>query len=141
MRIEDIPVDVMWVSFIKMSGVAVGIETYSKVKTIIEKYPEWFPQETIYNSIPQEVKELFEKEKSELNDSFYPRKEWDITPGEGLVAWVNRQPVDTTIMAEKSLSEALNYIFTEKPAKEKQYKTALKSLHNKHYKKYKYKFE
>ena len=141
MKIEDIPVDVMWVSFMKMSSIAVGIETYSKVKAIIEKYPEWFPQETIYNSIPQEVKELFEKEKSELHDSFYPRKEWDITPGEGLVAWVNRQPIDTTTITKKSLSEALNHIFTEAPAKKRQYLSALRKLHNKHYKKYKYKFE
>lgn len=141
MRIEDIPNDVMWVSFMKMSQTAVGIETYRKVQDIIEKYPEWFPQEHIYNSIPEAVKILFEKEKSELHNTFFPRVAMDIIPGEGMMGYMDRVNEINMSLPVKTVQESLNYIFEEHPKKEKAYREALLKLHNKHYKKYKYKFE
>lgn len=135
-----IPDEVMWVNMLQMCTKHVGVETYTKIQNIIDKYPQWFQQEHICRNIPQEVKDDFERESSVLRYSFYPRTEMDIKDGEGISGWIKRQPVDITPITEKSLKAALNYIFVEKPEKEKRYQKALEVLHNKHYKKYKYKF-
>ena len=138
MKIKDVPQEVIWVTMLPKY---VGAEVYKEAQRIIEKYPEWFPQEHIYNSIPEAVKILFEKEKSELHDNFFPRVVMDRVPGEGVGSYMDRVDAINRELPVKTLEESLRYIFEERPKKEKAYRKALVKLHNKHYKKYKYKFE
>lgn len=46
----------------------VGRETMERIRTIIDKYPEWFPWEHKYKSIPQEVHDAYHKEKYSKQD-------------------------------------------------------------------------
>lgn len=45
------------------SGGMVGLGTYNRMKDIENRYPEWFPWETKYKSIPQEVHDAYLDEK------------------------------------------------------------------------------
>ena len=139
MKLENIPNEVAWVWAIQMSKSPVGMETYNKVQDVIDRYPEWFQQEHVYRNIPQEVKDSFESEKDVLHLSFFPRKEMDIKPGEGIFNWMKRQ--EPVVLLKKDAEESFRRVFVELPAKEKDYKKQLKQLHLKHFKKYKYKFE
>lgn len=63
MNAINIPQDVSWVWAIKYSRVAVGIETYNRIEEIIKEYPEFFPWENKYASIPNCVHEAYRNEK------------------------------------------------------------------------------
>jgi len=138
MTVEEIPQDVLWVMTLPKY---VGGETYYKAQMIIGNYPEWFAQEHIYNSIPEEVKVEFETEKFVLYESFFPRVQIEHIPGEGIIGYCDRVNEINRSLPQKSVEESLNYIFVEKPKKEKAYRKDLVKLHNKHFKKYGYLFQ
>jgi hypothetical protein len=117
----------------------VGYTEYKKVEDIITKHPSFFPQEIIYRSIPQEVKDLYEKEATALRNRIFPPVEMNIKPGEGISGWAQRQVPTPLKMFD--LKESLYYIFEERPKKDREYQKGLKDIHNKHYKKYKLEFE
>lgn len=66
MEVKDVPSEVYWVWICSLSPV--GRETYEECQKIIGQYPEWFPWEHKYKSIPKEVHDAYWNEK-------YP--DWD----------------------------------------------------------------
>lgn len=58
MNIQEMPEEVIWASFITLNPI--GLDTYIKVKEIMKKYPEYFPYETLYDSIPEEVHKAYQ---------------------------------------------------------------------------------
>lgn len=141
MEVGDVPQEVMEAAMIMAYRPMVGLEVYNKVEAIIDKYPEWFPQEHIYRSIPEAVKELFEEEKRELYDTLFPVVDVGYVPGEGVMSHIRRVEEYSKTLPVKTLEESLRYLFEERPKKDREYHNKLKALHNKHYKKYKYKFK
>jgi len=142
---KNIPNDVLWVWAINASTPYVGSETYEKIQRIVDENPKYFVQEHIYRSIPQEVKDSFNTESISLYSKFYPPILTDREDGEGWSDWHKRQPVNTYDSTKginaKELEKNLNYVFVEKPQKDKEYKKELKKLYDKHFKVFKYKFE
>jgi hypothetical protein len=139
--INSVPKEVIEVWGYQMSKQSIGMETYKRLQDTIETYPEYFPQETIYKTIPQEVHDKYYEEKKELRLKFYPRKESDIQPGEGLWDWARRQeaaPIKITNLDIKELAEKIS---VTAPKIKKQYETEKRKLWNKHYKKYKLRYE
>lgn len=120
----ETPLEVVWVWAV--SGNPMGQETYDKIRKIIKKYPEWFPWETKYNSIPQEVHDAYKGE-------VYPEKEVkkDVTPkvivytGERVML---KDMVDT-------IQEYFNRQYQRKMDKRVE-KDRLRKIWNKHYSKY-----
>lgn len=85
MILQDTPNEVLWVL---LSPKMVGSDTYEEIERIIAKYPEYFPWETKYNSIPKEVHEAYIKEK-------YPDRDKPIvctSDGGGLYSKIKSEP-------------------------------------------------
>lgn len=59
---SDIPSEVWEAVYIASCG-AVGLEMYNRYQEIVKKYPEHFPWETKYNSIPSEVHKAYAIER------------------------------------------------------------------------------
>lgn len=108
----------------------VGRETMERINTIIDKYPEWFPWEHKYKSIPKEVHDAYYKEK-------YPNP--DFKPlVKGIYEQMKEQPRETTFTIN-SLREIFNRLFDDDNEKAllRQYKKQQdKELWDKHYSKY-----
>ncbi|MBC7845579.1 MAG: hypothetical protein H7Y10_03705 [Flavobacterium sp.] len=135
---NNIPEEVLWVVAITgpYNGTFhCGLELYQKINSIIDKYPEYFPQEHIYKNIPQSVKDLFSSEKYELykkNNPFYN----DIKEGEGLVAFIERKNQESINKPKENLIDVILRMNND----EQEYQKQLEILHNKHFKSYGYKF-
>jgi len=136
---KDIPFEVIEAQCLLFLKNPVGMETYKRVEDTVKKYPEYFPWETKYNSINKSVHENYDKELSVLFDSFYPRTPMDIKPGEGIVAWESRQKV--VKWGEPVDFDELSKNLTNKLNKDSDFKIAKKILWDKHYKKYKLKYQ
>lgn len=135
MKFEDIPNEVLWVLALPR---LVGSDTYKKAEEIIAKYPEYFPWETKYNSIPFEVHKAYNKEK-------YPDRDKPIPTGEGLIAEMKKSEIKHyNDYLGKSFQEIwddlLNMEHQIRVKEAKRYKEA-KKLWDKHYKKYNLKFK
>lgn len=65
---EKMPPDVLYLLAIKSVGGTIGVSLYNE---ILEKHPEWFPEETEFRrkwgAIPQQIKDAYFKEVSEIN--------------------------------------------------------------------------
>jgi hypothetical protein len=140
MNLENIPNEVIEVWAYQMSKQPVGTEPYKRLQDTINKYPEHFPQEHIYNSIPNEVHIKYREESIALRLTFYPRKESDIQEGEGIYSWVRRQQPVPLKITNLDLQKLAEKVFVTAPKIKKEYETAKKKLWNKHYKKYKLKY-
>lgn len=106
----------------------VGRETMERVRTIIDKYPEWFPWEHKYKSIPQEVHDAYYEEK-------YPKRDLEL-PSKGIYEQMKQTPVSFTI---DSLCELFDKLYDDNDEKAllRQYKRQKdKELWDKHYSKY-----
>jgi len=136
MKFENIPFEVLKVSLYKGVNRYVSAETYKRLQATIDKYPEYFPWEHKYKSIPQEVHDLYHKEEIELYYSHYPRSGGGMKEGEGIVAYMRRVQEENKNKPVKPLVEVIEDVFT----KENQYNILKKKLWNKHYSKYKLKY-
>lgn len=88
LQYNDIPSEVSWALVIIQTNQEIGCDTYEEIERIIAKYPEYFPWETKYNSIPKEVHEAYIKEK-------YPDRDKPIvctSDGEGLYSKIKIEP-------------------------------------------------
>ena len=133
MNLQDIPNEVLWVYYIEKYVHYVGSDTYDKATEIIAKYPEYFPWETKYNSIPKEVHEAYIKEK-------YPDRDKPIPVGEGLIAEMKKSKVkyynDYLGKSFDELWQDLLNIEQQIRVKEAERYKKAKKLWDKHYKKY-----
>lgn len=64
-KVREMPEEVAWyaVAYGLSRGIGVGRKFIERMQEIEEKYPEWFPWEQKYKSIPKEVHEAYRKEK------------------------------------------------------------------------------
>lgn len=136
---KDLPVNVIEAMFHLSNGSQVGLETYKRVEETVKQYPEYFPWETKYNSIDSSVHEKYEEKLSSLFNSFFPPTPMDIQPGEGIYAWSMRMN-EVSLKNQEPFSTKTIKAFTDKINKQYEFKKAKEKLWNKHYKKYKLKY-
>jgi len=108
----------------------VGRETMERVRIIIDKYPEWFPWEHKYKSIPQEVHDAYFAEK-------YPKPDFKSST-KGIYEQMKEKPVNTNLTID-SLRDMLNKLFDydrERALIREYEKQKDKELWDKHYSKY-----
>lgn len=127
----DAPNEVVWVIMIQGMKQPVGLKTWEEMKRIIDKYPEHFPWEHLYNSIQQEVHDAYRD---------------DIQPGwrEPLV-WAKKTEDPTPIIlrsnyTDKELMDMIDEFLADKDIEEEKYyqdKKRKKTFWKKHYGKYK----
>lgn len=139
--INNTPKEVIEVFAHLMLKRPVGEETYKRIQETINKYPEYFPQQHIYNSIPKEVHSKYSEEKLNLYYSFYPKKDSDIKLGEGIYSWVRRQEPVPLKITNLDIQELAEKVFVTAPKIKKEYEKEKRKLWNKHYEKYKLRYE
>lgn len=139
--INNTPKEVIEVFAHLMLKRPVGEETYKRLQETINKYPEYFPQQHIYNSIPKEVHQKYQEEKLNLYYSFYPPSGAGMKEGEGLVGYMDRIQEENKNKPQKSMKEVIVEIFETAPKIKKEYEKEKRKLWNKHYKKYKLRYE
>lgn len=136
---EDIPSEVWWVFSILMSGHPVGMKTCNEIHAIIEKYPEHFPWEHLYKSIPESVHDAFSREC--YPERYRPFEEVfaDVNSQKGLMQQIRDTPLFKTPSTQQELIQMFdNYEkrlrddHNKKIAEQKR----IKSIWDKHYKKY-----
>lgn len=123
------PEEVQKVWVIQMMGSPIGSDLYKEVQDIISRNPKYFPYETAYNKVPQEVHEAYfdEMRKSTIDtfESFFGDKEE-----------IKQTPKPTEVKTLKEILEDLiaqdakNRKIREDETKRK------KEIWDKHYKKY-----
>ncbi len=128
MNIEQIPSEVQEVWVWKTIGMC-GSETMGRINTIIDKYPEYFPWEHTYKSIPQDV-----------HDSYYEERFGGIVSnGKGLWERLNEKPKKSKKNKEISLTEAIAEMFKSQERqkrREKREYNKKKKLWDKYYKQF-----
>lgn len=102
-NLDDMPIEVLWVFNVKLMGVC-GSSTLDEVNRIIEIYPEWFPWETKYNSIPEEVHRMYRDELDPGWDKPIEFKKRSKV-GEGLYAMVVRS---NTVQRQSKISDIIS---------------------------------
>jgi hypothetical protein len=136
MNLENLPYEVIEVIAYQMAKRPVGLETYNKIKETIDKYPQYFPWEHLYNSIPSEVHARYNAEELSLYYSFYPPSGGGMKQGEGIVAYASRLNEENKNKPTQSLEECIKDMFQASVKRKKQYEKEKKKLWDKHYKKY-----
>ena len=133
---NNIPNEVIWASMLMQMNSSVGQDIANKVYEIIKKYPKYFPWETKYNEIPEEVHLQFREELLILQDRFFPSPSYS---NKGLYHQLREIAVHQPLITPEYLRESFeamkangdkHLLFT----KEK------KKLWNKIYSKYKLKY-
>lgn len=125
-KLEDLPNEVIEAMFYTSGHIKYcGSEKYKQIMDTIEKYPQYFPWETLYYSIPEEVHEKYGEKLFELEDKFYPKEE--------------PKPYDSKFNIEQ-LKEIFNEVYVNQPKIKREFEVAKKKLWNEHYKKYKLKY-
>jgi hypothetical protein len=65
---EKIPQEVLEHFSVSAVPIRIGAKLYQRLLMIEEKYPQWFPWETKYKSIPQQVHIAYQKEAGLYRD-------------------------------------------------------------------------
>ena len=136
--IEGIPEEVWKVQVIVTTRQYVGGKTMDEIKRVIKKYPEYFPWETTYNSIPQEVHDAYQKEA--FPERFKPI-EFGENDGKGIQKAIEeslQKPVKMAMTFQDlaEFVESMNKHKRERAEREKE----IERIWNKHYKKYKLRY-
>jgi len=126
---DNIPKEVVEAMGIRMSRF-VGKALMDRYQDIVARYPKWFPWETKYRSVPQEVHDAYWKEK-------YPPLDFS-KPGKGLWEQINKKPKKTKkTQSLTEMLEELSKIEEKRRKKEIARKKKDKKLWDKYYKPYK----
>lgn len=128
-KYDDVPMEVWDVWAVRISGISVGFSHYEQMKTIIKKYPKFFPWETKYDSIPKEV-----------HDAYYAEITIPVP-----VEQESGLPVTVLQIAEgpANLIEFFKTLFKDEEKRKESQRRELKrrkSIWDKHYSKYKLEF-
>lgn len=122
------PEEVQKVWVIQMMGSPIGSDLYKEVQDIISRNPKYFPYETAYNKVPQEVHESY-------LDEMYPNRHellWECSDSkevEGFCGIISLAKESAPI--EKMSVEEIFKILIDKEAQDRK-----KQIWDKHYKKY-----
>lgn len=156
---KKLPEDVKWVQY--MEAIAryhgqldypfgIGMKTYDKILAIKRKYPQHFPWQTLYDSIPESVHLAYREERDKDVPKRVPYTERepdpDAVPGEGLWAQLERKSVaykPGNLSMEEFRKNLYAYYDNQEKQKEerRQQDLADKELWDKHYSKYGLKYE
>lgn len=135
-ELKDIPTEVLWAFQIQLCGQPVGQKIYEEVKSVIDKYPQYFQWEHKYKSIPQEVHDAFLKER-------YPELEEPIdfskSSMQGIMANLGSQEPIRTLLSKNEFEEIFKNIYKKLEEKEKEKNEELKrvkKIWDKHYSKF-----
>lgn len=134
--LKDAPAEVVNVWAIKQIGNPVGSELMKKINEVVERYPEYFPWEHKYKSIPEHVHEAFWQEKLDYLKSLEQQK-WDREERESSYGYI-KPPEDI------KLDDVFKRLFEqqEKMKKERRERyIAVKAIWDKHYKQYELEFQ
>jgi len=127
MNIENIPDEVLYVQLCAAHNILIGFSLWEKT---ITKYPEYFPVETkrrnLWESIPQNVKDKYNKAIDKMYKEVYGRAKHDLNLSKGILHRINNP--EEYIEYDKE-QDRLRSIYNIKEAK----------LHKKYFGKYGYK--
>lgn len=142
LEIQDVPADVQMVWAHQYSKMPIGLDTLNRMKEIIRANPEYFPWETKYDSIPQEVHDAYRKEKNAEFDKIWKEfashneKYIGIIPS---MLKAGEHIPEIMQVPEKSISEIMSDLFKmedyKRQQKRKQHEED-KALWDKYYKAY-----
>lgn len=139
--IDDLPPNVLMVMTIIDEGRLVGSKTYQLCIDTINKYPEYFPWEHKYNSIPKEVHESFllEAFPKSIDNNFKPNDSKTGLFKQIKNIGITYNPLET----KRDFVDLLNNLMSD-TIKNKKRKIEsdkrLKKIWNKHYGKYQLEF-
>jgi hypothetical protein len=146
MKTNNIPNEVAWVLCVQMGQIPLGRDGYEKAQSIIEKYPEHFPWEHKYKSIPKEVHEAFEAEcypeRGKSVESLFD----DLEVGDSLREQVKNQKSAGVIPTKLTKDDFVRMLdeMEEAERKRKEEERAeevrVKKIWDKHYKRYNLKY-
>jgi len=135
--LDKIPEEVWRVWAIEQAGHPVGAKTYAEIQKIIDKYPEYFPWEHKYKSIPQEVHDAFTRE-------CYPERfkpyEWTEFKGMSLIEQIQQELTAIVPLTKESFTKIFTDMIEQDNRKRKEKfeeEIRVKKIWNKHYSKYK----
>lgn len=129
---KNVPDDVKEVWFIQTYIKRIGCELYTKCQATIVKYPEYFPWETTYKSIPQEVHEAY-------LDELYPKRHEPLNcSGKGLFAQI--QDLNLTEVTVGNIFEKWDDYYNNQKEKQILIEKRKEDIWNKYYGKYKLKY-
>ncbi len=143
---DEIPAEVWKVWAMQYSCSFVGLETLNEINDIIAKYPQHFPWETKYNSLPKEVHEAFRKEcYPSLYEPYEPFKYEgtslidDVKNGKGIIDISKPKNVTLKPFTAKDFLESWEKMINdeqERKQKEFERKERIRKIWDKHYKQY-----
>jgi hypothetical protein len=130
---DNMPKEVVEAMCIKMMPL-VGKTTMDRYNDITARYPEYFPWEALYKTIPQEVHQAY------INEKYPPIDFSKIKPSKGLWYQMNKKSRKKKQLTPTSLTEMFKKLFDDeakyKKKREAKRKKA-KKLWDKYYKPYK----
>jgi len=138
---KDTPFEVIEAQCYLWAKNPVGGDTYNRIVKTVEKYPEYFPWETKYNSIDESVHKAYENEKELLYKSFFPTTPMDIQPGEGIYAWSKRISAEVISYNKPVDWDELFKNIKNRQERHEDFSKAKKKLWIKHYKKFNLKYQ
>ena len=143
MKKQEIPSEVFHVITIIQNGIPIGVKMYDLVLETIKKYPQYFPWETKYASIPQKVHDDYNKEigNSDMDSLEQMIKEYDSTKENSITGKGILGEILEAVNKEKEKKEVFNInMYVNSLIQEKeQYEREMKrreDIWDKHYKKY-----
>lgn len=147
-RLGDMPQEVYWAKFVGVTFIGgeyvqqVGMDQYNKIKEIQNKYPEWFPWETKYDSIPEDIHEAYRREAfpwlyEPISIATLPEDEY--VP-KSIMEWSESAPVtDTPEFTYETFIKAVKETYEHLKEEDRKYREAkikAKKLWDKYYKKH-----
>ena len=145
MKLKDVPLEVQWVWAQQEAQTPMGRDAFEQATDIVDKYPEYFPWEHKYKSIPQEVHDAFEAECYPERGKPIEEIFDDLKVGVGLREQLKNQPVGVipTKFTQSDFEELFNSLQEaqkKRTEQEKAEEKRVKRIWDKHYKKYGLKF-
>lgn len=146
---QDIPHEVYSVHAIMYYGGPVGKSVYDQCLHVVNKYPEHFPWEHLYHSIPKEVHKAYELEAYGPKKSFEEQFEEfkigaDHRPSGGIKELIEKAPKYTYQYDPNfNIGEAFEKMYAQKQEEDRkkfEEQQRLRTIWNKHYSKYKLTF-
>jgi hypothetical protein len=133
-KFETTPKEVYWAWLVLWAKQPIGLAAYTRLQTIIATYPDYFPWEHKYSSIPQEVHDAFYKEcyRVKQPQTVEPEKY-----GEGILAQIKPAELipfnaQELMQAFKNFVADIDYAHKRAVAEEKR----VRAIWKKHYDKF-----
>ena len=129
-------IEVIWAYFMLKGRQPVGVKIHEQILDVVKKYPEHFPWESKYMSIPKEVHEAFYKECN---------PDWDkpvevLNDGKGLMEHIREQGTTAyTSSSNEDLARAFSDMVQWEENRRKEVdkrEKEVRRIWKKHYKKY-----